>query len=234
MRDPLDFQVIEFLEKKSGKTIKPFYGHKRGYHCAHINELYNQKSWCRCLTAALKETTPSAIKTYEAGKLGEVIREAPIAQIVSAVLEQAMRIRGHPHRTANWRDTGAIPCRWILQERLALPQRAPRRSRLEDQNTRRFENRRKADPTGWPALTLKWEIMKSISVSRPFPPFTEKSRHAASQEIRRDSHDAGIGPARFIAQKFRDKYIPAAWHQSRHRTHGFRENDDPLCGTCET
>ena len=121
MQDPLDFQVIEFLEKKSGKTIKPFMATSEDI-IAHINELYNQNLGAD-VTAALKETTPSAIKTYEAGKLGEVIREAPIAQIVSAVLEQAMRIRASDIHIEP--QIGETRVRYrvdgILQERLALP-----------------------------------------------------------------------------------------------------------------
>ncbi|MDP1722714.1 MAG: GspE/PulE family protein [Candidatus Gottesmanbacteria bacterium] len=121
MKDPLDFQVIEFLEKKSGKTIKPFMATSEDI-IAHINELYNQNLGAD-VTAALKETTPSAIKTYEAGKLGEVIREAPIAQIVSAVLEQAMRIRASDIHIEP--QIGETRVRYrvdgILQERLALP-----------------------------------------------------------------------------------------------------------------
>lgn len=121
MQDPLDFQVIEFLEKKSGKTIKPYMATNEDV-VAHINELYNQNLGAD-VTAALKETTPSAIKTYEAGKLGEVIREAPIAQIVSAVLEQAMRIRASDIHIEP--QIGETRVRYrvdgILQERLALP-----------------------------------------------------------------------------------------------------------------
>lgn len=121
MQDPLDFQVIEFLEKKSGKTIKPFMATSEDI-VSHIDELYNQNLGAD-VTAALKETTPSAIKTYEAGKLGEVIREAPIAQIVSAVLEQAMRIRASDiHIEPQIGDTRVrYRVDGILQERLALP-----------------------------------------------------------------------------------------------------------------
>jgi len=121
MVDPLDFQVIEFLEKKSGKSIKPFMAAREDI-MAHIEELYNQNLGAD-VSAALKETAPSAIKTYEAGKLGEVIREAPIAQIVSAILEQAMRTRASDiHIEPQIGDTRVrYRVDGILQERLALP-----------------------------------------------------------------------------------------------------------------
>ncbi|MBI5620318.1 type II/IV secretion system protein [Candidatus Gottesmanbacteria bacterium] len=121
MVDPLDFQVLEFLEKKSGQTIKPFMATREDI-MDHIEELYNQNLGAD-VTAALKETSGSAVKTYEAGKLGEVIREAPIAQIVSAILEQAMRIRASDiHIEPQMGDTRVrYRVDGILQERLALP-----------------------------------------------------------------------------------------------------------------
>lgn len=121
MLDPLDFQVIEFLEKKSGKLIKPFMATREDI-LEHLEELYNQNLGAD-VSAALKETAPSSVKTYEAGKLGEVIREAPIAQIVSAILEQAMRIRASDIHIEP--QVGETRVRYrvdgILQERLALP-----------------------------------------------------------------------------------------------------------------
>ncbi len=123
MIDPLDFQVIEFLEKKSGKSIRPYMALKNDILTA-IEEIYNQNLGAD-VTAALKETAPSAVKTYEAGKLGEVIREAPIAQIVSAMLEQALRIRASDiHIEPQLGDTRVrYRVDGILQERLMLPKK---------------------------------------------------------------------------------------------------------------
>ena len=122
MLDPLDFQVIEFLEKKSGRPIKPFMGVADDIKAA-IDELYTQ-SLGADVTAALEESAPT-VKTYEAGHLGEVIREAPIAQIVSAVLEQAIRIRASDVHIEP--QIGETRVRYrvdgILQERLMLPRR---------------------------------------------------------------------------------------------------------------
>jgi type IV pilus assembly protein PilB len=122
MLDPLDFQVLEFLEKKSGRPILPYMAMKDDI-LTTVEELYTQNLGAD-VTAALKETAP-LIKTYEAGKLGEVIREAPIAQIVSAVLEQAMRIRASDiHIEPQPGDTRVrYRVDGILQERLMLPRR---------------------------------------------------------------------------------------------------------------
>ena len=122
MLDPLDFQVVEFLEKKSGRPIKAYMGLSDDIKSA-INELYTQNLGAD-VSAALEEAAPT-IKTYEAGHLGEVIREAPIAQIVSAILEQAMRIRASDVHIEP--QSGETRVRYrvdgILQERLMLPRR---------------------------------------------------------------------------------------------------------------
>lgn len=120
MLDPLDFQVLEFLEKKSGHPVKPFMAFQDDI-LASIEDLYTQNLGAD-VTAALKENT-SSIKTYEAGHLGEVIREAPIAQIVSAILEQSIRIRASDvHIEPQPGDTRVrYRVDGILQERLMLP-----------------------------------------------------------------------------------------------------------------
>jgi len=123
MVDPLDFQVIDFLEKKTGKSIKPFMAMKDDIQAA-MNNAYTQNIGAD-VSAALKETSKGEIKTYEAGHLGEVIREAPIAQIVSAVLEQAMRLRASDvHIEPQELDTRVrYRVDGVLQERLLLPKR---------------------------------------------------------------------------------------------------------------
>lgn len=122
MLDPLDFQVIEFLEKKSGHGVKPYMAFKDDI-LSSIDDLYTQNLGAD-VTAALEESTP-AIKTYEAGHLGEVIREAPIAQIVSAILEQSIRIRASDvHIEPQPGDTRVrYRVDGILQERLMLPRK---------------------------------------------------------------------------------------------------------------
>lgn len=123
MADALDFQVIDFLEKKTGKTIKPYMAVKDEILTA-MNNAYTQNIGAD-VSAALKETGTSEIKTYEAGHLGEVIREAPIAQIVSAILEQAMRLRASDvHIEPQDLDTRVrYRVDGVLQERLLLPNR---------------------------------------------------------------------------------------------------------------
>lgn len=123
MSDPFDFQVIEFLEKKSGKKVASFMARPDEIKGV-IDDLYSQNLGAD-VSAALEEAAPSAVKTYEAGQLGQVIREAPIAQIVSAILEQAIRLRASDVHIEP--QTGDTRVRYrvdgILQEKLALPRR---------------------------------------------------------------------------------------------------------------
>lgn len=123
MVDPLDLQVVEFLEKKSGKKIRPHMAMKDDV-IAIIDDIYTQNLGAD-VSAALKETSFSEVKVYEAGRLGEVIREAPIAQIVSAILEQALRLRASDvHIEPQIGDTRVrYRVDGILQERLVLPQK---------------------------------------------------------------------------------------------------------------
>ncbi len=123
MLDPLDFQVIEFLEKKSGKTIKACMAIKEDILSA-IDEHYGQNLGTD-VSLALEETAPSSIKTYEAGHLDTVIREAPIAQIVSAILEQAMKTRSSDIHIEPQIGDSRVRYRidGILMEKLALPVR---------------------------------------------------------------------------------------------------------------
>lgn len=123
MVDPLDFQVVEFLEKKTGKRIAPHFALAADIKTV-MDSLYQQNIGAD-VTAALKETQTSQVKTYEAGRLGEVIREAPIAQIVSAILEQSIRIRSSDvHIEPQLGDTRVrFRVDGILQERLSLPRR---------------------------------------------------------------------------------------------------------------
>ena len=123
MANPLDAQIIDFLEKKTNKTIVAHMAMKEDILAA-INNLYTQHIG-EDVTAALKETAPSEIKTYEAGHLSDVIREAPIAQIVSAVLEQAIRIRASDVHIEPQDAETRVRYRvdGILQERLLLPRR---------------------------------------------------------------------------------------------------------------
>lgn len=121
MDDPLDLQVIEFLEQKTGKRIKPHLAFKDDI-VALIDERYAQSLGAE-VTAALKETVAPEVKTYESGRLGEIIKEAPIAKIVSTLLDFATKNRvSDIHIEPQERKTRVrYRIDGILHEKLALP-----------------------------------------------------------------------------------------------------------------
>lgn len=122
MTDPLDLETVEFIEKKSGAKIKPFMASPSQIKGA-LAERY-EAGLTTEVTAALKEAVPEvAPKIIDIKKLGQVIREAPIAKIVSTVLEFAMRSRASDIHLEPQEDKTRVRYRidGILHEKLVLP-----------------------------------------------------------------------------------------------------------------
>ncbi|KKS85312.1 MAG: Type II secretion system protein E (GspE) [Candidatus Gottesmanbacteria bacterium GW2011_GWA1_43_11] len=121
MEDPFDLQVIEFLEQKTGKRIRPYLAIP-GDILTAIDERYAQSLGAE-VTAALKETVAPEIRTVEAGRLGEIIKEAPIAKIVSTLLEFAVKNRVSDIHIEPQEGKTRVRYRidGILHEKLALP-----------------------------------------------------------------------------------------------------------------
>jgi type IV pilus assembly protein PilB len=121
MADPLDLPLIEFLEQKTGKSIVA--------HLAKQSEIVSkiEEEYARGLTLevseALKETARSGIRTVEAGKIGQIIKEAPIAKIVSTVLEYAVKNRASDIHIEPQEARTRVRYRidGVLQEKLVLP-----------------------------------------------------------------------------------------------------------------
>jgi len=120
MANPLDLETIEFAERKSGCKIKVFIAPKSAIEKS-ISERYSQNLSAE-VTEALKETSLES-KTIDIKKLGEVIREAPIAKIVSTILEFAMRSRASDIHIEPEEDKTRVRYRidGILHEKLILP-----------------------------------------------------------------------------------------------------------------
>ncbi|PIS17646.1 type II secretion system protein GspE [Candidatus Collierbacteria bacterium CG17_big_fil_post_rev_8_21_14_2_50_45_7] len=125
MKNPLDLQSIAFLEAKSGAKVKPF--------MAMAGELVEEipKRYSQGLSAEVSEVLKESVD-YEANhrvldvqKIGDVIREAPIAKIVATILEFAVKARASDvhieplenHTRVRYRIDG------ILQEKLVLPRK---------------------------------------------------------------------------------------------------------------
>ncbi|MBI2029458.1 type II/IV secretion system protein [Candidatus Gottesmanbacteria bacterium] len=123
MDDPLNLQIIEFVEKKAGKKVKSFLGLPEDIKRA-IDDQYAQNLSSE-VTEALKETVGPDINTIDAKQIGEIIREAPIAKIVSTILEFAMKSRASDiHIEPEEKETRVrYRIDGILTEKLALPRK---------------------------------------------------------------------------------------------------------------
>ena len=92
MEDPLDLQVIQFLEKKSGLFITPYLATPEGILKA-INEQYSQNLTTE-VTSALKEVSAFEQATIPTqAEETEVIREAPVSNIITHLMEYAIKSR---------------------------------------------------------------------------------------------------------------------------------------------
>ena len=121
MADPLDLTAVEFLEKKVGMRVKVFAATRPDVLEA-IAGSYAQNLSAE-VNAALKETKVEEVKTIDIKQLGEVIREAPIAKIVSTILEFAVKSRASDVHIEPQEDRVRVRYRidGILHERLILP-----------------------------------------------------------------------------------------------------------------
>lgn len=126
MQDPLDVQTIEFLERKTGYKVIPYIALKRDIDMA-ITELYGQG-----LTSEVSEAVIESKKEFgeeEAAGLTnmeqfkELVREAPVAKIVSTIVEFAVKTRASDIHIEPLTDKTRIRYRidGILQEKLTLP-----------------------------------------------------------------------------------------------------------------
>src|SRR3989344_5674099 len=90
MSDPLDIQVIQFIEKKSGLRIKPYLSLPQDILKA-VSDQYSQNISSE-VTSALKEVAESKPQE-EADSVPEIIREAPVTNIINQLLEYAIKTR---------------------------------------------------------------------------------------------------------------------------------------------
>lgn len=127
MVDPLDLQVIEFLEKRAGVKVKPFIAAEDDVLQA-ISEQYGKAIGTE-VSAALKEEAITTTRIEEhikdLAKAEETIRDAPVARIVSTVLEYAVKSRASDIHIEPEEEKTRIRYRidGVLQERLILPRK---------------------------------------------------------------------------------------------------------------
>ena len=126
MADPLDLQVVEFIERKSAARVKPFISTPSIINRA-IAEQYSQ-SLTTQVSAALLEvggTVEAKEELTDLGQVEDIIKEAPVAKIVSTLLEYAIKARASDVHIEALEDRTRVRYRidGILQERVVLPRK---------------------------------------------------------------------------------------------------------------
>lgn len=91
MADPLDLQTIEFVERKTGKKVIPFISTPP--EIEKVLEEFKSKAIGDEISAALEEISQTTLKIEETHQdlTDETIRDAPVARIVSMILETAVK-----------------------------------------------------------------------------------------------------------------------------------------------
>ncbi len=122
MADPMDLSAIEFIEQKTGLHVKP-----RAAAAAQIEDFIQNRyatSLTQEVTAALKEVAPQRadVRTLERTGNG-FIREEKVAQIVSQILDFAIKSRASDVHIEPQEKSTRVRYRidGILQEKLTIP-----------------------------------------------------------------------------------------------------------------
>lgn len=126
MADPLDLQIVEFLERKVEMSIKTFISDPDLLRRV-IDDQYS-KSIGQDVTQALQEfagTEKIEESISDIKKAGDIIRDAPVARIVSTVLEYAVKARASDVHIEPQEERTRVRYRidGVLQERLNLPKK---------------------------------------------------------------------------------------------------------------
>lgn len=122
MKDPLDISAIEFIEKKSGFTIIPYLGLESEIQ-QKIEEEYSQGLTTQVTQALSDSSMAQKAESEENKPLQQTISEAPIAKIVTTILDFAVKSRASDVHIEPQEDRTRVRYRidGILHEKLALP-----------------------------------------------------------------------------------------------------------------
>ncbi len=122
MSDPMDLSAIEFIEQKTGYHVKP-----QAALPSQIEDFIETRyssSLTQEVTAALKEVEPEKDKINSINAIhGGFIREEKIAQIVSQILDFAIKSRASDVHIEPQEKSTRVRYRidGILQEKLSIP-----------------------------------------------------------------------------------------------------------------
>lgn len=120
MADPLDIQISQFIEKRTGLRVKPYLAQADDILKA-ISDQYAQNLTTE-VTSALKEV--AAVRPSEEAQSGpEILREAPVSNIIDQLLEYAIKNRASDIHIEPQENRTRVRYRidGILQEKILLP-----------------------------------------------------------------------------------------------------------------
>src|SRR5581483_11393997 len=122
MSDPVDINALSFIRQKTGLSIKSYAASKSDVTKA-IAQQYRQELVSE-VGAAVKETEElHQTKTVDSAQIAQIIKEAPIAKIVSTILEYAVTSRASDVHIEPQEDRVRVRYRidGILYDKLSLP-----------------------------------------------------------------------------------------------------------------
>jgi len=121
MANPTDLDAIGFVRQKTGLIIKSFAANPREVTEA-INQQY-QQALVGEVGEAIKESEEFTEKTVDSKDIDKIIQEAPIAKIVSTILEYAVNSRSSDVHIEPLEDKLRVRYRidGILYDKLSLP-----------------------------------------------------------------------------------------------------------------
>jgi type II secretory ATPase GspE/PulE/Tfp pilus assembly ATPase PilB-like protein len=122
MSNPVDLDALSFVRQKTGLTVKSFAAGATDVVKA-INQQYRQEIVGE-VGEAIKETEQyDQIKTVDSKDIAQIIKSAPVAKIVSTILEYAVTSRASDVHVEPQEDRVRVRYRidGILYDRLSLP-----------------------------------------------------------------------------------------------------------------
>lgn len=122
MANPVDLEAISFIQQKTGLTIKSVASAPS--EVAKAISLQYRQELVSEVGEAIKETEElKKVKTVDSSQIAQIIKEAPIAKIVSTILEYAVTSRASDVHIEPQEDRVRVRYRidGILYDRLSLP-----------------------------------------------------------------------------------------------------------------
>ncbi len=122
MSNPVDLEALQFVTQKTGLTIKSFAASEAEVKKA-ISEQYASAIVGEVGEALAETENYTKSRTVDSKRIGEIIKEAPIAKIVSTILEYAVTSRASDVHIEPQEDRVRVRYRidGILYDKLSLP-----------------------------------------------------------------------------------------------------------------